>query len=301
MNVLIIGTNSFIGEHIIRRLIKKEKVNIFLFTTDKKKISKHILSNIKTKNIFVIDFLKKNSFPKIKIDFIIDCGWIGVFGSKRNNFIQKKNIIYLNNLINFLKIIKPEVLISFGSQAEYGNTSKIRSEDLKVKPKTLYGKIKVKKLLKLMTVTKKLSIRFIWFRLFSTYGPREKYNWLIPYVIQSIIKKNKLKITSGYQYIDTMYIEDVVGAVIFAIKNKSLSGIYNLAYGKSYQVKTIVIKIKNLIDRKFKLRFGQANLRNHQRFKIRSSMKKLNSLGWFPVFNIDAGLKKTINYYKKLK
>lgn len=300
MNILILGGGSFVGGHLIQHFIKKSK-NIFIITSNKKNIFKNLTYSKKIKKIFIMDMTKKICLTKFKVDCIIDCGWIGVYGSERNSRIQKKNLLYTKNLVNILKDLRPKIIISFGSQAEYGNIKKIRKESLKVKPVSLYGKIKLQKFFQLAKITKKLNIRFVWLRIFSCFGPNEKYDWLIPYVIKTILNNKKLKITSGSQRIDTVYIEDVVSAVDMVIKKSTASGIYNLAYGKSYKVKDIVKKIRDLVNKKYNLSFGSLKLRKDENLLIKSSTKKLKLLGWKPRFNLNEGLKKTVNYYKKLK
>lgn len=299
MNILIIGANSYIGRSFIKKAEKIKKLNLFLATSDKA-----ISSKKNKKKIIYIDLLKKNlkkNFFLEKIDIVIDFGWIGVFGEQRNSKKQLKNILYTKNLIKLIKKLTPTVLISFGSQAEYGNIKLKRKESIVCKPNTLYGKIKLHKFNLLNKCAKKNNIRLVWFRIFASYGPDEKHDWLIPYVIKKIILNKKISVTKGVQKMDYIFIEDVISAIFLAINENNMNGIYNLAYGKSYKIKNIILKIKNLINKNFKINFGIKVYRNDENFNIQSDITKLKSLGWKPRYNLDLGLKKTVNYYKNLK
>lgn len=71
MNILIFGGNRYFGKLLIKKLLQKKKINIFVVNRAQKK-------NIKNKNLILlksdrndINFLKKN-IGKIKFDFVID-------------------------------------------------------------------------------------------------------------------------------------------------------------------------------------------------------------------------------------
>jgi len=298
MNILVIGGGSFIGSFLIKYLFRYN-YNLYIITTDKKKFIKANSLHKKIIKIYQLDFTKKIKPPKIKIDVIIDCGWVGVFGKFRNSSIQLKNLIYTNSLINFSRYYKPKLLISYGSQAEYKIKKKKITETSLVNPSTLYGKIKKKKFSLLQNSLKKLKIKFIWFRVFSCFGPGEKYSWLIPYVINKILKKERLEILTPNNIVDTMYIEDIARATIFAIRNNNVKGVFNLAMGKSFKIIEIVKKIKNFINPKLNLEFGNLSYQTDKITVIKSDISKLKKLGWKPKFTLDEGLKKTIKYYKK--
>lgn len=199
------------------------------------------------------------------------------------------------------KNFKIKKIISFGSQAEYGTNIKFPNENSPAKPKTFYGKMKLKKLKLLSKYCKKNKINFIWFRIFSSYGIKEKYNWLIPYLVKNLLLKNTVSITAGEQVCDYIYIDDLISAIILSIKNKKMKGVYNLGSSKGIKIKTIVklilkiLKIKKFDKIKFK--------RNRKKYipELVANTNKIKKLGWYPKISIEKGLKKVIKYEAKLK
>lgn len=290
MNILILGSNSFIAKYFIKRSLNLDKFNIILSSSSKKKVFKKKLLFINLLDLKIPKQLKK-------IDIIIDFGWVGVFGSLRDSRSQLKNIKYTKNLIKLIKYIKPKLVISFGSQAEYGNLKLKRKESSICKPKTLYGKIKNIKLKMLSKFLKKENIRFVWFRIFSCFGPNEKYDWLIPYVIKKFIQNEEIIVTKGNQKMDYVYIDDVIDAIVIAIQNKKMDGIFNIGLGKSYKVKYIINKIKTIMKKKNKIIFGKKKYRKYEDIKIFADISKLKKFKWKPKISLDKGLEKTIHYY----
>lgn len=295
MKILIIGSNGFVGKHILNIFIRNRNFKISIL--NKEKISNKNIYSLKA-NISLNSF-KINKFKNLRFDLLIDCGWEGVFGSFKNSKKQNKNKIYTINLMKILKACEIKSLISFGSQAEYGNHNIKINEKIFPKPKTLYGKIKLWKLNTLNKFCKKNKIRFVWFRIFSIFGPRENYEWLIPYTINKLLKMKEVHLTQGNQEWDYLYITDLVRAVYSATLDKRFNGIYNLASGKRHSISFIVKKIVKLLKSKETLlKFGSKNYEKIRTESMHANINKINKLGWKPKINLENGLKKTINYYK---
>jgi UDP-glucose 4-epimerase len=295
MKILILGSNGFVGKHILNFFVKKH--NFEISALNKEKTLNKKTCSLKA-NISLNSF-KISKFKSLQFDLLIDCGWEGVFGSFKNSKKQNKNKIYTINLIKILKICKIKSIISFGSQAEYGNHNTKINEKTFTKPVTLYGKIKLWKLNFLNNFCKKNKIRFVWFRIFSIFGPRENYEWLIPYTINKLLKRKEVHLTQGSQKWDYLYIEDLVRAVYLATLDKRFNGIYNLASGKSCSISFIVKKIAKLLKSKETLlKFGSIDYQKKRTESMYANINKINKLGWKPKLNLENGLKKTINYYK---
>jgi nucleoside-diphosphate-sugar epimerase len=296
MKILLLGASGFVGRNIIKFFPK----TFIIYAAYNSNKPNFIKENIKYIKINLLQNKKFKSFDKLNFDGIIDCGWIGVFGIYRNDQVQKKNQKYTENLIKLIKVSKKvKFLISFGSQAEYGSNNKPITEKKKLKPQTLYGKEKIKKLIKLNIFCKKSNIRFVWFRIFSTYGDYEIKDWLIPYTIRNMILKKKLKFTDGKQKWDYLHISDIVSAVKLACINKKITGIFNLSSNKPVRVKTIIMKLKQFTKYNKNLSFGDVKYRKDQITYLNGDNKKLKSFKWKPRISIIKGLKSTILIFKK--
>ena len=98
-------------------------------------------------------------------------------------------------------------------------------------------------------------------RIFLSYGPYQDFNRLIPQVIYGCLKDLEFPVSSGIQYRDFCYIDDVINAFeALIISNKSYGKIYNIGSAQPIMVKTIIKKINKNIG-KGKPIFGNNPLR----------------------------------------
>lgn len=290
MKILLTGSHGFIGSHVHSYL--KKKHNVFCLVRKKQqRENKVILCDLEN-----FSELKKK-INKIKFDAVIDCAWDGVESALRNSQKQNKNILNIKNLLSSLNYQKLKYFISFGSQAEYGPRQNLISENDILKPKTLYGKIKVNKYVICKNYLKKKKTKFIWLRIFSCYGPNDKDSWLIPYSIKKILSNKSPIITAGIQKWNYLYVTDLVKSLSFVLKTKK-SEVYNLANTRTIQIKDVLLLIKKITKKRVKLKFGLKKFRNDQVFYLNANTKKITALGWKPKVSMKAGLKKTINFYK---
>ncbi len=152
-------------------------------------------------------------------------------------------------------------------------------------------------------------IKAISLRLTNTYGPRQllKHNrqGFFGWFIRKIIENEEIKIFgNGKQLRDLNYIDDVVDSFLIAGANEnSFGNFYNLGSDTP-------ISLIDLVDKMIEVNGGGSYKIvpfPEERKKIDigdyyadySKIKK--ELGWYPKTNLEEGLLKTFNYYKKYK
>jgi UDP-glucose 4-epimerase len=296
--ILITGSSGFIGSELVKKLLRKKVYLILLINKEKLKIKS---KKIKFISCSLLNYKKlKNILYTNNITDIIHCAWIGVSSQKRNSLQQKLNLKITSNILRAIKYKKINSFISLGSQAEYGSKFYKIYEDSKERPKTQYGKIKIKILKKIQVFCKKNNIRFVWLRIFTGYGPNSDNNWIIPSTIIKIINNQKTKFTSGNQIYNFIYVSDITSAIIKSLYKKTVNGIFNLGSEKSYKIKYVVKLIFKILKIKKKPVFGELSYRNDQAMKFTPSISKIKKkLGWQPKYSISKGLSKTIKFIQK--
>ena len=75
----------------------------------------------------------------------------------------------------------------------------------------------------------------------------------------------------------------------------------NVCQGKPIKIRNLILKISKIIGTG-KPMFGKIKLRKDEIIKLYPKIDKIKKLlKWKPKINLDQGLHKTINYYKKNK
>ena len=148
MKVLLTGHSGFIGQNLLKYLLKKK---IHLFVTKHNNIN--IFGKKKIKIIDLNDDLKNNKYLK-NFDLVIHAAWSNLENYNSTNHIKKilpQNIKFLKKLI----FLGAKNLVVLGTCFELGDCLGEVKEDQIMKPNTLYGKAKKKLYEKLLSLQKK--------------------------------------------------------------------------------------------------------------------------------------------------
>ncbi len=305
-SVLVTGGAGFIGSYLVTRLLE-EGANVAVF--EKKDADFWRISEIKDKiQIFYPDF--ENS---AEIEGIIDeIKPVFVFNlmadvNVNRNFDLIEHMIK-NNFLNTFYLIKSlfnknflKCFVNFGTCEEYGDGNVPFSESQREIPVSPYSLSK--------TLTSHLStyigkiegFPIINLRPFLTYGPKQTNKQLIPFVISSLIKEEKIDLTKMEQTRDFIYVEDVVDALLkIPSANLEAGEVLNISSGKEVQVRKIVEKICELLNKNFEeyISMNQPYRKGETMHFYGSNMKAVQLLDWKPKVSIEEGLQKTVEWYK---
>ena len=138
----------------------------------------------------------------------------------------------------------------------------------------------------------------------NLYGPGDlNFNRLIPGTIQSVLTNSPIIIRSdGQSKRDYLFVEDAVDGYLkigqALYENPATAMAYNLSHGKSYSIIEIVEIIKDLAD----AQDAKVKILNTAKGEIKKQWLKsdriIQSLGWKSTTDIQAGIGKTLNWYK---
>ena len=136
------------------------------------------------------------------------------------------------------------------------------------------------------------------------YGPGDlNFNRLVPGTIRSVLNSEAPVIRSDGTYIrDYFYVKDGALAYIYLAEKMDDPKIHGEAFNFSNELQISVIEMTNKIlklmnheDLKPIISNEATNEIKHQYLSAEKARKKL---GWKPKYNMDAGLKETIEWYK---
>lgn len=292
--LLVLGGTGFLGHNFLKSFTDNNYQ--LLSVSSKKPKKKNKLKHVK---YIICDISQKKNLKKnLSKDYFYVINFSG--NIDHNNFSNTRSVHYigLKNLLSYLDLRKIKLFIQASSCLEYGKKNSPQIESMSCNPKSFYGKAKN---LSTKLLIKHLKYKAVILRLYQIYGPYQKFDRLIPFVIRCALKGKRFNCTSGKQLRDFLYINDLIDLINIILKsNKIYAGIYNVGYGFPIKVfdliKLIVKKIKNGHPV-----FGAIDMRRDEILSLYPDISKLKKkYKWKPKTDLNYGLTKTINFYKKL-
>lgn len=301
MRVLLTGAAGFIGSHVARQLIQ-EGCEVYALVRNESDLWRieDILSQL---HLVYGDLLNSNQIQTqleaIQPELCVHVAWYVVpedyLSAIENVDMLRASLMLASQLAE----IGCHRFIGVGTCIEYDVNLGYLSEQSPVKPTTLYGATKLATQIGLTQLTQQFKeMTVAWVRLFYQYGPFERKQRLIPYVIRSLLQNQTAEITSGDQIKDYLYVEDVASA-IWAVAQSEVSGPINVASGHPMLLRDFINKIAEQLNRTDLVRLVSRPPSIHKSHLVVANVKRLrNEVGWHPTYTLDSGLEKTIAWWK---
>ena len=322
-NVLITGGAGYIGSHVTETLLKKNKK---VFLVDNLSTGHKKLINKKAK-FFKLDIANKHGIKKIiekyKIDSIIHLAAHLIIGEgqKKPKKYYKNNVLGTKKLMEACKNSTVKNFIFSSTAAIYKEGQYKVSENSMIKPKSVYGKTKIKAENLIINFAKKNKINYGILRYFNIAGAspsgkigliNKKSDHLFKNFSSEIMKKRpKLKIYgSDYKTKDGSCIRDFIHVsdiaqihylILEKINKLKISKILNCGYNKGISVWEVAKEFKKQSSKKVNIIFTKR--RKDDLIKIIASNKKLkNFVKWRPKFdNLSKIVKSCIIWERKIR
>jgi len=272
--------------------------------------------NLKRKDLDLTSDLAVNQwFANNKPSYVYICaGKVG--GIKANNtypvdFLSQNSKIALN-IINASYLNKVNKLLYLGSSCIYPRDcpQPIKENYLlsgKLEPTNEpYAISKILGINLCKSYNRQFNCNFISAMPTNLYGPNDKYHLDDSHVIPSLIlkfylaKKNSKDFVSllgsGNALREFLYVDDLAKALIFLMKNYNDDEHINIGSGYELNIKTLALKIKELVGFKGSINFENINQDDGTPRKLLDS-SKISDLGWAAEENFDDGLSKTYDWF----
>jgi nucleoside-diphosphate-sugar epimerase len=284
MRIVVTGANGFLGSWICR--ILRETCQVFPFVRPGSNIDR-LIGQSSQGITFCRDEDFNNTVRNVSPEVIVLCDWWGVSNHHRNDNRQFENVKRLRNRLEALGRI--ENVIGVGSQAEVGPVEKPINEEIFDSPTTIYGEAKVQARNLLNTYLKGNS-RFVWARIFSTYGPLDWDGWFIPSLIRSMIDGKSIPLTKGEQEWSFLHSYDLAKAFETIVFDARISGVVNIGNSQTVNIYEVAYLVAAIFGRSDLIRLGDLPYRPDQVMRLFPLTTKLTNSGWNPKVNLNEGL-----------
>jgi nucleoside-diphosphate-sugar epimerase len=293
MKIVVTGGSGFLGSWICRILENTSEVHSFVRNSS----SLYNLNGLTNTQVSrVSDQELQKTLQDLSPDVVIDSAWSGVGNQFRNNSSQGENIERGLMLASAAKHAGVKLFLGVGSQAELGPVANQILETQMDAPTTHYGQAKVDMRTRYEELFRNSNTAFVWMRIFSTYGPLDTGNWLIPNLVDGISKGNLTDLTLGEQQWSYLHAVDLANAFKCVIDAQLTRGIVNVGNPETLSIRDVATFIAQTMGRIELLNFGAIPYRSDQVMILKPECETLKSIGWAPQINIFDGLSQTIDW-----
>lgn len=294
MNILIIGSNGFIGKSLYNYLSSSYNVyGVDVVKSNQKNFSQiNLVSDLE--NLEGI-----NTF-----NFIINAS--GSTDVKRSNELPlndfKKNTLNVYEILSIIKVKNPDAkFVNISSGAVYGNKNSAAIETDKLNPVSTYGFNKKMAENICEHFYNQFKISSYSLRIFSAYGPGLKRQ-LFWDLYKKSLKTDQIELYGdSTDYRDFIYIDDICEFIKIII-DKNISGyhVFNLSSGLLITIESAVKSFCNILDKNLKYSFSGNSIQGYPK-GIFADISKAKKIGFAPKYTLEQGLKKTIEWIKEQK
>ena len=289
--VLLTGATGFLGSHLLEALLNVGyKVAILKRSTSDTWRINHLLDVVKAYDIDTQQV--EQAFTDQRIDVIIHTACC--YGRNGESICE----IVESNLIFGLKLLDACIKYSVGTFCNTDTLLNRSLNDYALSKKQLTEWLK----------QKSDQVQVINLKLEHMYGPKDDatkfVSWLLSQLRQGAAE---IKLTSGEQLRDFIYIDDVVSAYMTVLAKVDELDRYNefeVGKGTSIPVKSFIQTLKKSYEDKFGvsvtfLHFGAVSYREGEVMDFRVDNAGLMNLGWNPAYSLEKGLKLIIEDIKQ--
>lgn len=290
-NILLTGSEGFVGSFLITKL--KKKYNVIGIDSIKK------TRNTKFKLDITKDLVKK--LKKTRIDYIIHLASITNDNDCAHDPIKclKTNIVGTLNLIKLANIKKIKNFIFASTQwvYDYSNNKEIKTNHSLINIQNIYSEYGLSKLVSEINLKinfEKNKINSTILRFGIIYGPK-KYNFsALESIFYNLIKNNKIEIGSKKTGRNFIHVSDICDGIIRSINKKGYN-IINLEGDKFISLNDIINQSSILLKKEIKVIEKNPKKPN---IRIVSNSSAKDILNWKPKYNLNKGLKNLLKFKK---
>ena len=306
MRVLVTGGAGFIGSHLCELLVKANHEVICLdnyFTGSKK-------------NVYPL--LDRPGFEVMRHDIInpidlevdqiynLACPASPVFYQFNPVRTIQANVLGVTNMLELAKRTKARILQASTSEVYGDPTIHPQREDYwgNVNPigvRSCYDEGKRVAEALMMDYHRQFGVDIRIVRIFNTYGPRMALNdgrVVSNFIVQALQGEDITIYGKGEQTRSFCYVSDLVAGLIAMMNVADFRGPVNLGNPGEFTILSLAEKVIKMTTSPSKLVFRDLPSDDPVRRKPDIGLAK-EKLGWAPTIDIDAGLVRTIEYFRQ--
>ena len=311
--VLVCGGTGFIGSHVVDKLLDSGSiVSVVTRKKDSNKVKYNLDSSRKKINLIEANLNNLNNCKEIvkEQDIIFNCASsVGSMAySKSHADIFRNNVLIELNLLEASRLndIEKYLMISSASIYPEANTPLKEKDSLLGEisdSKFGYGWSKRANEIAAKSYFKQYGMKIAIVRPANVYGPRDNFSsrgLVIPTFIENVFSNKPIVIAGdGSQIRDFINVADCVEGIFLTLKNYCIADPLNLSTAKQTTIKELAEKIIAFSEKKVTINYNKSSNIGPKKIVL-DGLKAEEMIGFKAKISLDAGLKETIDWFKKI-
>lgn len=307
--VLLTGATGFIGKELVKSLLEKGyEVHVLeRYVTGRYGLDKSAEPILHYANL--ADFpAVKNIVKEVQPDYCIHLAAVSAVSFSYDHYIEEGEVNFLGT-VNLAEACYRSVphfkqFIFAGTSEEYGmalkDTNEKITEETALYPNSPYAVAKVACDLYLRYMYDAYGFPFTVLRPFNSYGRKDNNHFFIERTISQMLSADKVHLGDPETVRDWLYVDDHVDGYLKALGNpKAIGQVIQLCTGKYYTTEDTAKLIAKLVNFKGEIVWHSTPKRPlDAKILVGDNTKAKSLLGWEPKHTFEAGLEKTIEYWK---
>lgn len=273
--ILITGSKGFIGRRLKSKL-KNIGYKVLEFDIQDGDIAdENALQKYNHYHIdHVVHLVAKTFVPQ---------SWESPFGFYNTNIM---------GTVNVLQFCRNKVIdLTYISSYLYGSSPSLPiSEDDKLQPNNPYAHSKYLAEELCRFYNEQFDMNITVFRPFNAYGIGQDKKFLIPKIIDQVLKNDVITLMNLSSKRDYIYIEDLIDAIIASISTKHKFGIYNIGSGISLSVQNVIDTIQDIFGTHKEIICEKIERQNEVDDVVANIDLAKRELNWSPKYTLRKGI-----------
>ncbi|MBK6828563.1 MAG: NAD(P)-dependent oxidoreductase [Chitinophagaceae bacterium] len=280
MKVLVTGASGFIGQHLIRELLKRGHHVIATSTSRQKVQNADWLNDV----VFVEhrigeEIISEDLWAKFHCpDLLIHLAWQGLpdyKNARHSDVFLNQHCLFIRNLI--LSGLKDISII--GTCFEYGIKNGCLDENISVEPVVPYAIAKNSLRLYLEGLKGAHEFVFKWIRLFYMYGEGQNEKSLLVQLKKAVERSERIfNMSGGEQVRDYFPVQEVAKGIADIALQSEVTGIFNCSSNRPVKLKDFVKNFLNDNNFNIDLNFGYYPYPDYEPMEFWGDNSKLKSI-----------------------
>ncbi|MGN0249549.1 MAG: NAD-dependent epimerase/dehydratase family protein [Lachnospiraceae bacterium] len=245
----------------VGRMLQSKRVGLDCEFPNCESSNEQLMNRETLDRLIKIEYLNLDEYatglPSGPYDIFFHMAWSGTTGASRNDeALQQQNAAYSLDAVRLAKKLGCHTFVFAGSQAEYGRVEGKLTADTPTYPENEYGKYKLQAGETTRALCESLSIKHIWARILSVYGPYDSKTSMIMSAISKLRNGEIAEFTKGEQQWDYLYSADAANALLLAAMKGKHGRIYPIGSGSVRALSEYIQILKNQIDPHAQIELG---------------------------------------------